>query len=110
LPPTTDLERKLVKIWQETLGIEKVGVHDNFFDLGGHSLLLVQVQSELRELLSREISVIDMFRYPTISSMVNNLKHDQSEQPRFQTIHDRAERQKEAYARKKDTYGSTQAL
>ena len=110
VPPKTDLERKIVHIWQEVLGIESVGVHDNFFDLGGYSLLVVQVQSKLREFLSREISVIDMFRYPTISSMVNNLKHDRSEQPRFQTIHDRAERQKEAFARKKVTYRRTQAV
>ena len=100
-PPKTDLERKLVEIWQETLGIEKVGVRDNFFDLGGHSLLLVQVQNQLREFLNREISIIDMFRHPTISSLINKLNHGHNEQPRFGSVHDRAKRQKEAFARRK---------
>jgi acyl carrier protein len=101
LPPKTDLERKLVEIWQQTLGIEKVGVRDNFFDLGGHSLLLVQVQSQLREFLNREISIIDMFKYPTISSLINNLDHGPNEEPRFRSVHERAKRQKEAFARRK---------
>ena len=92
VPPKTGLERQVVQIWQEVLGIEQVGVHDNFFDLGGHSLLVVSVQSKLRELLGREISVIDMFRYPTIRSLVHSLDHDESEPSRCQSLHHRARR------------------
>ena len=48
-PPRSGLEQAIAGIWQEVLGVERVGVHDNFFDLGGHSLLVPQVQSRLRE-------------------------------------------------------------
>jgi acyl-CoA synthetase (AMP-forming)/AMP-acid ligase II len=47
LAPRSEIERLLVEIWKQTLGVEKPGLKDNFFDLGGHSLLLAQVQSRL---------------------------------------------------------------
>ena len=50
--PTTPDEEQLANIWAEVLGLEKVGIHDNFFDLGGHSLRLIQVQSKLQERLA----------------------------------------------------------
>jgi hypothetical protein len=46
-----------------------VGVHDNFFDLGGHSLLLVRVYSKLHALFHTDISIVDLFKYPTISAL-----------------------------------------
>jgi hypothetical protein len=48
-------------------------VNDNFFDLGGHSLLLVQVQAKLRVALRREIAIVEMFQYPTIRAMATHL-------------------------------------
>jgi acyl carrier protein len=53
---------------------EKLGVDDNFFDLGGHSLLVVQVRARLRETLGREVSIVDMFQYPTIRSIAAHLE------------------------------------
>src|SRR5437660_4477962 len=50
-PPRTAMERTIASIWQEVLHIEKLSIHDTFFDLGGHSLLLVQVDSKLQEVL-----------------------------------------------------------
>ncbi len=71
--PQSELEQTLAAIWQEVLGLERVGLHDNFFDLGGHSLLLVQVRSRLRERTEREVSVLDLFKYPTISLLAKHL-------------------------------------
>ena len=51
------------------LQVDKVSVHDNFFDIGGHSLLMVQVQKKLADVLQKEIELVDMFKYPTISSL-----------------------------------------
>lgn len=67
--PQTEAERVIAEVWQKALNLEKIGIHDNFFDLGGHSLLLVQVNSQLRELFNTELSIIEMFRYPTINSL-----------------------------------------
>ncbi len=75
--PTTgaesQLEKQIAAIWEQVLGIPKAGLADNFFDLGGHSLLVIQVQRRLREVTGREISITDMFRLPTISALAAHL-------------------------------------
>jgi amino acid adenylation domain-containing protein len=106
VPPRTELERLIAAAWQEVFHVEKLSVHSNFFDLGGHSLTLVRVHSMLRNRLHKEISMIDMFRYPTISSLSDYLSREQSlraevEPPRYQQIYDRAEKQKDALSRRK---------
>jgi hypothetical protein len=50
-----------------------VGVDDNFFDLGGHSLLMVQVQQHLQGALGRDLSITDLFRFPTVRSLTEHL-------------------------------------
>lgn len=69
--PATEVERTLAMIWQEVLHVEKVGMHDNFFDLGGHSLAMVHVHSKLQESYRSDLSLVDLFRYPTISALVS---------------------------------------
>ncbi len=71
--PQTGLEQELASIWQRVLGVEKVGIHDNFFDLGGHSLLMAQAHSALQQLVGREIPIVDLFRHPTISALAKYL-------------------------------------
>ncbi|MBV9386565.1 MAG: non-ribosomal peptide synthetase, partial [Chroococcidiopsidaceae cyanobacterium CP_BM_ER_R8_30] len=68
--PRNETERTIANIWQKVLNLKKVGIHDNFFELGGHSLLMAQVHTQLRETLQTDISIVEMFRYPTISSLV----------------------------------------
>ncbi len=67
--PRSSVEEKLVKIWAELLKIERVGIHDNFFDLGGHSLLVTQVVSRLRDVFEIELPVSDFFEAPTIAEL-----------------------------------------
>jgi hypothetical protein len=62
-------------VWQEVLRVERVGLHDNFFDLGGHSLLLMQVQGKLRRLLEREVPIVDLFRHPTVAALGRHLRN-----------------------------------
>jgi amino acid adenylation domain-containing protein len=69
--PQTEIEQAIADIWQKVLKLEEVGIHDNFFELGGHSLLLVSVHSKLREIFKRDLSLLDLFRYPTINSLAN---------------------------------------
>jgi hypothetical protein len=71
--PRTDLERTIAEVWEQTLGLSQVGVHDRFFDLGGHSLLLARVQGELRLRLGRELPLVSLFEYPTISELATRL-------------------------------------
>jgi acyl carrier protein len=66
--PKTGLEKQLVAIWQEVLGSKKIGINDNFFDLGGNSLKLIKVFSKIEKHLGVAVPVIKMFEYSTIKS------------------------------------------
>ncbi|QWA30646.1 non-ribosomal peptide synthetase [Pseudomonas sp. RC3H12] len=65
--PVTELERKLAAIWAEVLQVERVGLQDNFFDLGGHSLLIVQVIGRVREQLGVDLSLNELFEQATLA-------------------------------------------
>ncbi|MCY9752700.1 amino acid adenylation domain-containing protein [Paenibacillus alvei] len=68
--PRNELETKLAAIWQEVLGLAKeIGVHDNFFDIGGHSLRATTLVSKLHKELSVDLPLRDVFRHSTIESM-----------------------------------------
>ena len=69
-PPDSELEAWVARIWQQELNLASVGVDDNFFDVGGNSLLLVQVHRRLEERFRNRISVVDLFSYPTIRALV----------------------------------------
>lgn len=72
--PRNELERTVANIWSEVLGIEQVGIHDNFFDLGGHSLRLLQVHLKLREILQLELPLFELFQYPTVTALAIHLQ------------------------------------
>ncbi|MBD2606574.1 non-ribosomal peptide synthetase [Scytonema hofmannii FACHB-248] len=97
--PRFEMERVIATIWQEVLHLEKVGVNDNFFDLGGHSLLMVQVNRKLREVLQRDLSVVEMFQNPTINSLAQHLS--QKQELSFTGTRDRAQKQIDALNRRK---------
>lgn len=69
--PENDTEKSIAEIWQNVLKIPKVGQNDNFFDLGGNSLLLIQVHRQLQEKLTIELPVVEMFSYPTVKTLSN---------------------------------------
>ncbi|HEX6042720.1 amino acid adenylation domain-containing protein, partial [Longimicrobium sp.] len=74
LRPETEMEARLSAVWRELLGLEEVGVEDNFFDLGGHSLLLVRLQARLTAELGREVPVVELFQYPTVRALAARLQ------------------------------------
>jgi non-ribosomal peptide synthetase component F len=90
--PGTEVEASLAEIWQQVLHVDSVGIHDNFFDLGGNSVRLAEVNRKASELLRTEISLIEMFRYPTISSLAQLLTPtvQQKEQDVLEQSYDRA--------------------
>ncbi len=73
-----DTEEAIAEIWREALGLAHVGVTENFFDLGGHSLLVVQVQRRLKQRFNKEIPIVDMFRFSTIQALAAQLSGDQT--------------------------------
>jgi natural product biosynthesis luciferase-like monooxygenase protein len=67
--PAGELEIRIAAVWKEVLRLDQVGTRDNFFDLGGHSLLAVQAHRRLREALQRDLSITDIFRFPTVQNL-----------------------------------------
>ncbi|WP_329171720.1 non-ribosomal peptide synthetase [Streptomyces sp. NBC_01477] len=67
--PTDGLEHALAGMWRGLLGVERVGVRDNFFDLGGHSLLMAEFRTGLAADLGHELTMVELFQHPTIGSL-----------------------------------------
>jgi len=79
----TPLEEAIAAIWKEVLGVASVGWDTNFFDLGGHSLLVARVHTKLRNLLNQDVSIVELYQHPTISKLATHLSADErgSESP-----------------------------
>jgi acyl carrier protein len=67
--PRTELEERIAAVWQDLLGVERIGAHDDFFALGGHSLLATQIVSRLRDLFQLELPLAVMFEAPTVAKL-----------------------------------------
>jgi amino acid adenylation domain-containing protein len=76
VPPQKELEKTIAGIWRELLNVERVGIDDSFFDLGGHSLLIMRARNQLNEAIGRQLSITDMFKYPTIRTLTQYLDQD----------------------------------
>jgi amino acid adenylation domain-containing protein len=94
--PRSPTEQLLSEIWARELGLEKAGVNDNFFDIGGHSLLLVRVQASLCKALNAKVSIVEMFQYPTIRSLASHLDQPSAKPERLQKVQERTQRRAEA--------------
>lgn len=75
-PPRNDLEALLCQLWAEVLGLEQVGVDDDFFAMGGHSLAAVKLASRLQKLLSSPITVNAVFNAPTVAAFAQLIEHE----------------------------------
>ena len=72
--PRTPLEQQLAEIWLQVLGLETVGIHDNFFDLGGHSLLITQLFSQVRDTFKVNLSLRSLFKEPTVANVAEMIE------------------------------------
>ena len=78
-PPRDELESTLAAIWQELLEVPQISIYDNFFKLGGHSLLAIRLVSAIRNKLSIEVSIGDIFEYPVLEQLALQLKAQQGQ-------------------------------
>lgn len=98
--PQKKMEHIIAKVWQEVLQLEKVSIHCNFFDLGGSSITAIRLYGKLKELFDSSLSIVDLFRHPTVSGIARYLSQECSEQQsNFEHIYDSAKRQKEGIRR-----------
>ena len=76
--------------------MDRIGIHNNFFDLGGHSLLLARVHAAIRKAFPKPCSLLDLFRYTTISALAEYLTGMGGAEPGRNLALDRAQRQRAA--------------
>ena len=93
LAPSTPTERTLASIWRDVMNVDHVGMDDNFFDLGGHSLLLVRLQAVIARTLHQKVSITTLFRFPSIRSLSRYLDNEENALPAIQTGLKRAQAQ-----------------
>jgi len=67
--PRTDLEQSIAEVWQSLLGIAEVGIHDNFLELGGHSLMAIQLASRIRDTFEIDLPVARFYKNPTVAGL-----------------------------------------
>ncbi|MGB5810016.1 MAG: MupA/Atu3671 family FMN-dependent luciferase-like monooxygenase, partial [Polyangiales bacterium] len=98
--PEGEIESKIAEVWKRTLELPAVGRDHNFFDLGGHSLLAVQTLRVLQEALDHPVSLIDMYRFPTVASLAGHLSGDTGTKT-LDAATDRGARRRRAMARRR---------
>ena len=72
--PTSEFETKLLEIWKEVLNLNRIDLNATFFDIGGNSLLLANVQTSVKEILNIDVPIVDFFRYPTVLKFAKHLQ------------------------------------
>ncbi|MEM7200892.1 MAG: amino acid adenylation domain-containing protein [Planctomycetota bacterium] len=96
--PSDDAEATVAAVWQELLGVERVGRHDNFFDLGGHSLLIMRLRRVLQERLGVALTLAEVFQFPTVAAMAAHLAGGAGADATFAAVRDRARRRRQGSA------------
>lgn len=94
--PQSDLERDIARIYQEVLNLDKVGIDDDFFDLGGNSLRLAEVHAQLQKVIGRSFSAADLFVHTTVRRLAASFNHAGLKQNPGKELLNRAERQRQA--------------
>jgi amino acid adenylation domain-containing protein len=98
--PQNEAQRLIAEVMRDLLRVDKIGIHHNFFDVGAHSLLMVQAHARLREAFKKEFPLLKIFESPTISSLARYLTEGEFETGAFQQGRSRGELRKVAGRRK----------
>ena len=110
VPPRDRTERLVAEVWNQLLGVDRVGVEDNFFDLGGHSLLMAELRTTLQAALGRDLTMVELFQYPTVRSFAEYLNRpaDSRADPLL-AARDRVESRRQSQAQRHHTAAARRA-
>lgn len=99
--PKNEMEQTIAGIWSDVLGVKNFGMLDNFFDLGGHSMAIAQVQRKISHVLQRELEIVILFEFPTVRSLADFLLRDKKEDVQIDNLKERTARQRAALQKRK---------
>jgi acyl carrier protein len=99
VPPQTEMERAISRVWQEVFHLEQVSVEDNFFELGAHSLLMVRLHLRLCEELKLQLPIVRLFEHPSIRALARHIGQPCNQPAESSEMQNRAQRQKQALSR-----------
>ena len=100
--PESELEQTIASVWVSVLKVERVGRHDNFFDLGGHSILLTRVHARLAEMFPGKVSIVDLLQHPTVSALAAHLNGRSHDGIQTTDLRGRAQQQRLARQRRRE--------
>jgi phthiocerol/phenolphthiocerol synthesis type-I polyketide synthase E len=100
IAPSTELETRVAAVWQQVLGVEPIGIHDNFFEMGGDSFVGIQLITELKKEFHTDLPVVALFEAPTVAALAKQLQPDRAAAV-FQHSQDRADKKLEALDRQR---------
>ncbi len=101
IEPRNSEEKIVADVWKDLLKLDKVGIDDSFFDLGGHSLLLIRILGKLKSHFKKELKIIDFFQYPSIRKLVEYLTDNKKDETIAVKVSNIASRQKEFMKKQK---------
>jgi acyl carrier protein len=103
--PRNPAEETIADVWKAVLRIDKVGLDDHFFELGGDSLLSIRVHAELTGKLRADLPIVALLQYPTVRTLARHLADEHNGAATASAAIDRARKQREAYARQRNLAG-----
>ncbi len=95
VPASNELEQAVLAVWQKILGINEIGIHDNFFDMGGNSLIGLKMIAELRRVLNSEVPLMALFKGPTVSALCDVIQDKKPSLTVFEESRERGLRRRE---------------
>ncbi len=110
VPPRTPTQQAIARVWQDIIRLDRISIEDNLFDLGVHSLLVVQLHKKLQDDLSQRIGLVTLFRYPSIFALAQHLDSGSQGSDRLAKSHDRGQRQRQRLAAMKNIRATSEAM
>lgn len=92
----SETEKMIAVIWERHLKVENISLFDNFFDIGGHSLLVVEIFNDLKNVVEKELTIVDLFNFPTIKGLATFLNNSTEGEIDINRINTRAEKRNRA--------------
>ena len=103
--PRNPAEETIADVWKAVLRVDRVGLDDHFFELGGDSLLSIRVHAQLRDQLRADLPIVALLQYPTVRTLARHLAGERNGAESAGAAMDRARKQREAYARQRNLTG-----